>query len=81
MRDRNGEMGMVGIGKLVGLRNKREKEIELVGCGSGRGDEIVGCDGCMVDGVWEEGVEILCCGGVCVCCVEGVKIGYLRIGG
>lgn len=77
----NAEMAMLAIRKLLALTNKSQKDIELLACATATPDQILPSHASMVHGLWEEPVEIFSSAGVCLSCLQALKIAYLSIAG
>ena len=75
----NAEMAMLAIRKLLALTNKSQKDIELLACATATPDQILPSHASMVHGLWEEPVEIFSSAGVCLSCLQALKIAYLSI--
>ena len=73
----NAEMAMQAIQKIVGTdRKKSQKDIELLACATATPDQILPSHASMVHGLWEEPVEIFSSAGVCLSCLQALKIAY-----
>ena len=72
-------MAMLAIRKLLALTNKSQKDIELLACATATPDQILPSHASMVHGLWEEPVEIFSSAGVCLSCLQALKIAYLSI--
>lgn len=75
----NAEMAMQAIQKLLASTGKSQKEIELLACATATPDQILPSHASMVHGLWEEPVEIFSSAGVCLSCLQALKIAYLSI--
>ena len=75
----NAEMAMLAIRKLLALTDKGQKDIELLACATATPDQILPSHASMVHGLWEEPVEIFSSAGVCLSCLQALKIAYLSI--
>lgn len=75
----NAEMAMQAIQKLLASTRKSQKEIELLACATATPDQILPSHASMVHGLWEEPVEIFSSAGVCLSCLQALKIAYLSV--
>lgn len=75
----NAEMAMASIQKLLYQEDKKQNEIELLTCATATPDQLLPSHASMVHGLWEEPIEIFSTAGVCLSCLQALKIAYWGI--
>jgi 3-oxoacyl-[acyl-carrier-protein] synthase-3 len=75
----NAEMAMGAINKLLHQKGLHQTDIELLACATATPDQLLPSHASMVHGLWEEPVEIFSSAGVCLSCLQALKIAYWAV--
>ncbi len=75
----NAEMAMGAINKLLYQKGLHQTDIELLTCATATPDQLLPSHASMVHGLWEEPVEIFSSAGVCLSCLQALKIAYWAV--